>query len=240
MAKAAKTIELQGEQVQYEVIRSADASQVRIDVGLGGVEVVLPQSEQVEPSDLLQQNDDWVLEQTARYQSYRDRIPDRTFEEGEEFPLFGIDREIEVVNVLWHHETDESIRLAERLVKRTSIQNELERFYRSRAEEHFTKRADHFAKQMRVVYSRLQIRNQKTRWGSFSPRTKTLSLNWRLVMAPPEVIDYVIVHELAHDEAPHHGQRFWRIVAQHVPEYEEHAQWLEENGVELVFEASDL
>lgn len=59
-------------------------------------------------------------------------------------------------------------------------------------------------------------------------------------MAPPEVIDYVIVHELAHDEAPHHGQRFWRIVAQHVPEYEEHAQWLEENGVELVFEASDL
>lgn len=240
MAKAAKTIELQGEQVQYEVIRSADASEVRIDVGLGGVEVVLPESEQVEPSELLQQNEDWVLEQTARYQSYRERIPDRKFEEGEEFPLFGTDRKLEIANILWHHETEDSIQLAERLVKRTSIQNELERFYRSRAEEHFKKRAVHFAEQMRVEYSRLQIRNQKTRWGSFSPRTKTLSLNWRLVMAPPEVIDYVIVHELAHDEAPHHGKRFWRIVAQHVPKYRERAEWLEENGVTLVFDERDL
>lgn len=240
MARSKKTIELEGEQVEYEVTRSSEASEVRIDVGLEGVEVVLPEAEQLEPSELLKANQEWVLDETARYQSYRDRIPERKFEEGEEFPLFGTDRQLEVANVLWHHETEDSIRLSERLVEKSSVQTELERFYRSKAEKYFEKRADHFADKMRVEYSRLQIRNQKTRWGSFSPRTKNLSLNWRLIMAPPEVIDYVIVHELAHDEAPNHGKRFWRIVAQHVPEYEEHARWLDEHGVELVFGDGDV
>jgi len=89
---------------------------------------------------------------------------------------------------------------------------------------------------MAAHYEQIQIRNQKTRWGSYSPRTGTLSLNFRLLMAPPGVIDYVIVHELAHEEHPNHGSRFWRRVAQHVPDYQEKGEWLEENGHCLVFD----
>jgi predicted metal-dependent hydrolase len=90
---------------------------------------------------------------------------------------------------------------------------------------------------MGATYEQIQIRNQKTRWGSYSPRTGALSLNFRLLMAPPEVIDYVIVHELAHAEHPNHGRKFWRLVRGHVPGYEKLDDWLEENGHLLVFDA---
>jgi predicted metal-dependent hydrolase len=86
-----------------------------------------------------------------------------------------------------------------------------------------------------VGYEQIQIRNQKTRWGSYSTKTGTLSLNLRLLMAPPDVIDYVIVHELAHAEHPNHGARFWRLVERHVPGCESKDEWLEENGTRLVF-----
>jgi predicted metal-dependent hydrolase len=59
-------------------------------------------------------------------------------------------------------------------------------------------------------------------------------------MAPPEVIDYIIVHELAHGEAPNHGRRLWRIFRQYCPEYQEGAEWLKEHGVELVFSEEDI
>jgi hypothetical protein len=91
---------------------------------------------------------------------------------------------------------------------------------------------------MGVRHEQIQIRNQKTRWGSYSPKTGTLSLNFRLLMAPEEIIDYVLVHELAHAEHPNHGPRFWRLVEQYVPDYEAKNEWLKENGPRLVFRSS--
>jgi predicted metal-dependent hydrolase len=89
-------------------------------------------------------------------------------------------------------------------------------------------------------YEQIQIRNQKTCWGSYSQRTGTLSLNFRLLMAPPDIVDYVMVHELAHAEHPNHGARFWRLVEQHVPDYEEKDEWLKENGTRLLFDGSSV
>ena len=93
---------------------------------------------------------------------------------------------------------------------------------------------------MGVDCAQIQIRNQRTRWGSFSQRTGTLSLNFRLLMAPPDVIDYVIVHELAHADHPNHGSRFWRLVERHVPDYGAKNEWLKENGTLLIFNDSSV
>jgi predicted metal-dependent hydrolase len=89
---------------------------------------------------------------------------------------------------------------------------------------------------MEQPFRRLQIRAQRTLWGSCSPRTGTLSFNARLIMAPPAVLDYIVVHELAHFRWRGHGPRFWERVARFCPEHKTHRRWLRENGWRLQFD----
>jgi predicted metal-dependent hydrolase len=233
-----RTANLHGEAVTYEVRRSEDATQTRIDAGLEGITLVIPSGLDVDPDDIMTQKADWVLRQRDRYAQYRDEMPERRFEEGQQFPVWGKERPIEIEPIAESQVTGEAIQLSQARVEDTSIEDELEYLYREEARRDFTARAERFCEEMGAHYGQLQIRNQKTRWGSYSPRTGTLSLNFRLLMAPPGVIEYVIVHELAHAEHPNHGPRFWRLVAQHVPGYQEKGEWLKENGHRLVFDGS--
>jgi predicted metal-dependent hydrolase len=230
-----RTADLQGEAVTYQVRRSEDASRTRIDAGLEGITLVIPAGLEVNPDDIMAEKADWVLRQRDRYARYRDEMPERQFEEGERFLVLGKERPIEITPIPESKVTDDAIQLSRTRVENTSLREELEHLYRETSREHFTARADHFCEAMGAHYEQIQIRNQKTRWGSYSPRTGTLSLNFRLLMAPREVVDYVIAHELAHEEHPNHGPRFWRLVAQHMPDYQERGEWLEENGHRLVF-----
>jgi predicted metal-dependent hydrolase len=84
-----------------------------------------------------------------------------------------------------------------------------------------------------VTYRRIRIGGQRTLWGSCSPRG-TLSFNWRLVLAPPEVLDYVVVHELCHLRVPNHSRRFWELVERHRPRWREQRSWLRAHGPELM------
>jgi predicted metal-dependent hydrolase len=93
--------------------------------------------------------------------------------------------------------------------------------------------AEEEAAELGVEYRRIEIRDQRTRWGSCSPRG-TLSFNWRLVLAPFEVLDYVVVHELCHLREPNHSPRFWRLVASRRPEWHAQRDWLRVHGPELL------
>jgi len=234
-----RTVDIQGKAVAYQVRRSEKASQIRIDAGLEGIVLVVPKGRDVDPDAVLAEKGDWVLKQKDRYARYRAQMPERRFEEGEAFPVLGTDRTVVVGDALFSHISGEKIYLDRSKVEDTSIKEELERLYREEARRHFTERAEHFSEVLGVTYEQIQIRNQKTRWGSYSTRTGTLSLNFRLLMAPPDVIDYVIVHELAHAEHPNHGPRFWRLVEKHVPDYEAKNEWLKKNGTRLVFEGKN-
>jgi predicted metal-dependent hydrolase len=84
-----------------------------------------------------------------------------------------------------------------------------------------------------VSFRRVEIRDQRTRWGSCSA-LGTLSFNWRLVLAPFEVLDYVVVHELCHLRQPNHSPQFWRLVASRRPQWRLQRAWLREFGPELL------
>jgi hypothetical protein len=84
---------------------------------------------------------------------------------------------------------------------------------------------------------RIRIAGQRTRWGSCSPRG-TVSLNWRLALAPPEVLDYVVVHELCHLVESNHSPRFWALVAHRRPDYGEARRWLHDHGHALLAHAA--
>ena len=81
---------------------------------------------------------------------------------------------------------------------------------------------------MGVRWRRISIKDQRTLWGSCSVRGN-LNFNWRLVLAPPDVMDYVVIHELAHLREMNHSRRFWAIVAEFAPEYRRHRKWLHDN-----------
>jgi predicted metal-dependent hydrolase len=89
------------------------------------------------------------------------------------------------------------------------------------------------AQALGVRWSRIEIRDQKSRWGSCSTRG-TLSFNWRLVLAPYEVLDYVVVHELCHLREANHSRRFWKLVETRRPDWRRHRDWLHEHGPELL------
>lgn len=105
----------------------------------------------------------------------------------------------------------------------------LEKRYREAAKEYVPKRAAYYAAFLGVSYDRIRIAGQKTRWGSCSSN-KTLSFNWKLMLAPPKVLDYVVVHEVCHLREMNHSPRFWALVESLMPDYKQQRKWLKDNG----------
>jgi len=83
-----------------------------------------------------------------------------------------------------------------------------------------------------ISVHRVSVRAQKTRWGSCSARG-TISLNWRLIQAPPRVVDYLIIHELMHRREMNHSARYWKLVGKAFPDYRGAEQWLKKSRIEL-------
>src|SRR3954452_6201272 len=109
----------------------------------------------------------------------------------------------------------------------------IERWYRRAAQREITPRLDAAVATLGTSYSKLTIRNQRTRWGSCSANG-AMSFNWRLLLAPEPVLDYVVWHEACHLRVMDHSTVFWTLVARHCPDYEIHRRWLRRHGTTLV------
>ncbi|MBQ7359655.1 MAG: M48 family metallopeptidase [Lachnospiraceae bacterium] len=112
----------------------------------------------------------------------------------------------------------------------------LERKFRKAAKEYIPYRVEYFHQFTGGNYTSITIRDQKSRWGSCSSRG-TLSFNYRLMMAPTHILDYVVVHELCHLTHMNHSKEFWSMVESIIPDYKECKKWLKEHGNELSIEA---
>jgi predicted metal-dependent hydrolase len=114
----------------------------------------------------------------------------------------------------------------------TSIDKSLTQFLKSTAEKYITPRVTQLAKEMGTNFHSLSFKHQKTRWGSCSS-LGNLNFNWQLVHSPPVVIDYVLIHELAHRTEMNHSANFWEIVKKYDPEYVKHRGYLKRQGMDL-------
>lgn len=116
-----------------------------------------------------------------------------------------------------------------------SIKDKLIRWYKNQALAQLQQRVDYYSTHMNVERPKddhLRVREYKRRWGSCDHRGG-LSFNWRIIMAPPQVLDYVVIHELAHCHEFNHSRRFWALVAQQMPHWKEPHDWLQLNGTTL-------
>ncbi|WP_371225673.1 M48 family metallopeptidase [Roseovarius sp. 2305UL8-3] len=103
---------------------------------------------------------------------------------------------------------------------------------KTRARDRLAAASDHYAAQVGRSYARLTLRDTRSRWGSCSSQ-KGLMYSWRLIMAPPEVLDYVAAHEVAHLVEMNHSPAFWAVVERLYPNYHAPRQWLRQNGAAL-------
>jgi predicted metal-dependent hydrolase len=105
----------------------------------------------------------------------------------------------------------------------------IEKWYRAEAARQLPPRVHELARRDGLTFRRIFIKGQKTRWGSCSS-LGNLNFNWRLMMCPPEVIDYIIIHELCHLREMNHSPRFWKLVEERCPDYKERKAWLKQKG----------
>lgn len=115
---------------------------------------------------------------------------------------------------------------------RRSVPQLLEQWLRREARRDLERHVAARASEMKLQPGRITVRDQRSRWGSAS-RRGTLSFGWRLVLCPPEILDYVVVHELAHLRWAGHGARFWALVHRHAPSADHYRRWLRHNEPRL-------
>ena len=111
----------------------------------------------------------------------------------------------------------------------SQVTPEVEKACRKKARQVFPEKVAYYAEQMGVTYGRISVRGQKTRWGSCS-RDGNLNFNWKLMLFPERIQDYVVVHELAHRKEMNHSPAFYRCVEEIFPDYRACIRWLKENA----------
>jgi len=115
----------------------------------------------------------------------------------------------------------------------------LKAWYRQQAKIFLDERVRHYGVEMGLAVRGLELRDWKRRWGECHVDGK-LRFNWRLILLPPGIIDYVVVHELAHLQVPGHNPRFWRQVGQVVPDYASRRRWLNRYGTPFLLWQAEL
>ena len=129
---------------------------------------------------------------------------------------------------------DQQLEFSGRLnrLSKTAIRAALIRWYKQQAEEHITHRTAYLAEKINITPRSITVKTYKARWGSCNSRGE-LQFNWKLMLAPPNIIDYVIIHELCHIEHHNHSSRFWQLVEHHCPTFQASRLWLKNNGYRL-------
>jgi predicted metal-dependent hydrolase len=225
--------------MEYRIRRSDRARHARIVVDADGVEVVVPRRmalRHVEP--FVREKQGWIERTLRRYQDAAIDGPVRVdLRDGGEVPYLGERLELDVRVERGRTRPHVRRRSDVLTVKvgepgRLAIRDALERWYRREARHQVAERLDGAVARAGTGYARLTIRAQRTRWASCSSNG-SMSFNWRLLLAPAEVLDYVVEHEVAHLEVLDHSQRFWRLVGSRCPGYRQHERWLRRNGPAL-------
>jgi predicted metal-dependent hydrolase len=216
-------------EIEYSVRRSERARRVRVTVDPArGVEVVLPRrAPEREAAAAIREFRPWIERRVRELDRARALVAAR----GDTVPYLGQAlRLIAEPGRTRVHRRDAALLVPAAPGKRGPA---LERWYRRAAYAEIEPRLDRACSVAGSSYERLAIRGQRTRWASCS-RSGTMSFNWRLLLAPEPVLDYVVWHEVCHLEILDHSPRFWALLGSHCPDYREHARWLRRNGQTLV------
>jgi predicted metal-dependent hydrolase len=215
---------------EYTIRRSDRARRVRVRVDPrdGAVEVVLPRRAAArEAASAVVELSGWIARRRAEVARSQARVAAR----GGTVPYLGVDLVLtpEAGRTRVHRRGDLLLVPEDDVLAGAAI----ERWYRRQARAEIAPRLDAAAAAVGKSYTKLTIRDQRTRWGSCSA-TGAMSFNWRLLLAPEVVLEYVVRHEAAHLSIMDHSPRFWALMDRLMPGYELPRRWLRDHGATLV------
>jgi len=232
-------------QLTYEVVRSG-RNTVGIEVSPDkGVLVRAPFIvDDDRLIDIVRQKAPWILRQLAKVKVTNVTDVEKEFVSGESFSYIGKNYRLKVIpngvedsvgvelkdgrfRVFSCNKFDEETR-------HQRIKEALTRWYQEQAKEILTRRVISLSRKVGVKPERVNVKHQGRRWGSCT-KNGTLNLNWRIVMAPSSIIDYVVAHELCHLKIRNHSPDFWQFLGAVLPDYEKRRDWLRSNGHYLNF-----
>ena len=214
-------------EIPYTVRRSSRARRVRVNVHAhSGVEVVLPaRASERAAAAAVRELRPWIEQRLAEARAAMASVAERAGT----LPYLGT-----TLRLVPQDGRSRAHRSGERLlVPAGEAGPAIERFYRRAARAEIAPRLDRASALAGHSYSGLDIRGQRTRWASCSSSGR-MSFNWRLLLAPERVLEYVVLHEVCHLEVLDHSRRFWALLEHHWPDYREDRDWLAHNGATLV------
>lgn len=177
-----------------------------------------------------------VAENQTWIETQRQHRQKNSFENEDQILLFGKNYQKKIISnpkIPWGISIQKNnflLNFIEANPSKTKQNTAIKRFLKTTAAKYLLPRATQLAKKMDLSFNKVTLREQSSRWGSCSSK-KNLNFNWRLVHFKPEIIDYVIIHELAHLEHLNHSAKFWQLVKQHDPAYPTHRGFLKKYSV---------
>lgn len=184
---------------------------------------------------ILQQKALWITKHLLHFQAVAENPVNKAITDGASIFYLGVAHKL-VFNVaenpkLAIYAKDHQIFIPFFATQHTpsSLESLLKKWYWHQAQELLIAKTTYWSQQIKVDPKQIRIKEQKTRWGSCSSRGN-INYNWRIIMAPPEVIDYLVIHELCHLPIPNHSSDFWQEVARFSPHFQQHRHWLKTNG----------
>jgi predicted metal-dependent hydrolase len=224
-------------QIPYQQRTSQKAQRMRLvaEHEHGLVLIVPDGTRNGEIARFLEQNLQWMFYHWRRYERLRNLHRDHLLPLSKRPVIWYLGREYRLSYA--HEEGRASVHFdGEQVVVKCFDEADgkrtLERWYRTQAKAVIGSALVNWAAEMKVSYGEVVYRDQKTRWGSCST-TGDLNFNWRLIMAPMSVLNYVVIHELAHRKEMNHSVRFWKIVERYCADYKKQQDWLKKNTLML-------
>ncbi len=201
----------------------------------GSLEVRAPQGlAESRIREFVESHADWVRKQKARASEFTQPLP-KQFADGEKFPYLGREYPLRIVPRQRQALTFDGREFRLAKIALPKAREAFIRWYKAQATLYLFQRILALAAAHGYEYNRIRVSSARTRWGSCSSKG-TLSFTWRLVMAPPQVVDYVVIHELVHLKLKNHSKDFWAQVGKLMPDYKKHITWLKKNGKHLTIE----
>ena len=223
-----------GRVVSYAIRRSARARWLGLTIRPEtGLVVIVPASSRARPIEpFLRQQARWIFRHLDRLAASAAHIP-RRWPYGPTLPYQGEEHRVLLRQAAGRstvtRSEDRMLTVQMRAPGVEGARRVLRRWYVGEAQRACAERAEALSACVGIPYRRLRIRNQRRQWGSCSAKGH-LHFNWRLIMAPPEVLDYVVLHELCHRRELNHSPRFWTLVSAHCPAYRDALAWLKTYG----------
>ncbi|MDZ7860596.1 MAG: SprT family zinc-dependent metalloprotease [Candidatus Krumholzibacteriota bacterium] len=226
---------------KYKIIRTPRRRTASVQVSpQNEVSIIVPDNlAQVKIDNIIRRKSSWIINKIKTNDAVRHPPKPKEYVSGEAFSYLGRNyrlkiargnpQPVELKNGRFYVYVPDSVKKRDDLIR-----DALGEWYKSHAKNKLRSRISMYSERVGVSCRNIKVKNLKSRWGSCS-KAGNININWRIIMAPLSIVDYVIVHELCHLKYHNHSKEFWRLLGQILPDYLKRKEWLRVNGTLLTF-----